>query len=269
MTLRSKACKLDLLTKPFASMDLTFKMIYLKCELQIQTMWVFAILYLYWVPAFSHILTIMIVLMTHTLCAAHKWGSNFYKNDFIKICITGLFVNGNQLHVGKNEDQKSFWIVSDNISCEDDQMQTDGIVIQNSKVASSICTAPGIRFFTPWTCLKIPTVLLFRLVWLMQYDSLGISHTYNVQHLHGLVSTSELISNVLELKSQQSSKVLQHIMNVLFNVLVLLVVFHSIGNMMDRILNALYTVQVSSHTFIWLIDITARSLRVLNLEFIF
>ena len=103
----------------------------------------------------------------------------------------------------------------------------------------------------------------------MQYNSLVISHTYNVQHLHGLVSTSELISNVLELKSQQSSKVLQHIMNVLFNVLVLLVVFHSIGNMMDRILNALYTVQVSSHTFICLIDITARSLRVLNLEFIF
>ena len=101
----------------------------------------------------------------------------------------------------------------------------------------------------------------------MQYDSLEIGQTYNVQHSHGLVSTSELISNVLELKSQQSSKVLQHIMNVLFNVLVLLVVFHSIGNMMDRILNALYTVQVSSHTFICLIDITARSLRVLKLEF--
>ena len=33
-------------------------------------------------------------------------------------------------------------------------------------------------------------------------------------------------------------------MNVLFNVLVLQVVFHSIGNMMDRILNVLYTVQV-------------------------
>ena len=57
-----------------------------------------------------------------------------------------MFVNGNQLLAGKNGDQKSFWIVSDSISCEDAQMKTDGIVIQNSKVVSSICTAPGTRF---------------------------------------------------------------------------------------------------------------------------
>ena len=63
--------------------------------------------------------------------------------NIIQICITGLFANDYQLHVGKNKDQESFWIVSDNISCEDDQMITDGVVIQNLKVASSICTSPG------------------------------------------------------------------------------------------------------------------------------
>ena len=169
MTLRSKACKLDLLTKPFASMDLTFKMIYLKCELQIQTMWVFAILYLYWVPAFSHILTIMIVLMTHTLCAAHKWGSNFYKNDFIKICITGLFVNDNQLLFGKNSDQKSFWIVSDNFSCADDPMETDGIVIQNSKVVSSFCTRPGEKTCKRWKPSIVWSINFIFSLWMALY----------------------------------------------------------------------------------------------------
>ena len=52
-------------------------------------------------------------------------------------------MNDNQLLFGKNSDQKSFWIVSDNFSCEDDPMETDGIVIQNSKVVSSFCTRPG------------------------------------------------------------------------------------------------------------------------------
>ena len=52
-------------------------------------------------------------------------------------------MNDNQLLFGKNSDQKSFWIVSDIFSCEDDPMETDGIVIQNSKVVSSFCTRPG------------------------------------------------------------------------------------------------------------------------------
>ena len=64
-------------------------------------------------------------------------------SNIFKICITGLFVNGNQLHVGKNKDQKSFWIDSDEISCDDNIMKTDEIVIQNSKIASSICGTTG------------------------------------------------------------------------------------------------------------------------------
>ena len=65
------------------------------------------------------------------------------------ICITGLFINENQLLVGKNNDQESFWMVGADLSCDDSQMKTDRIVIQNSKVASSICETPGkLRFTT-------------------------------------------------------------------------------------------------------------------------
>ena len=60
-------------------------------------------------------------------------------SNISKICITGLFVNGNQLLVGKNKDQKSFWIDSDEISCDDNIMKTDEITIRNSKITSSIC----------------------------------------------------------------------------------------------------------------------------------
>ena len=64
-------------------------------------------------------------------------------SNIFKICITGLFANGNQLHVGKYEDQKSFWIGSDEMSCDNNIMKTDEIVIQNSKIASSICGTTG------------------------------------------------------------------------------------------------------------------------------
>ena len=64
-------------------------------------------------------------------------------SNISKICITGLFVNGNQLLVGKDKDQKSFWIDSDEMSCEENIMKTDEIVIQNSKITSSICGTTG------------------------------------------------------------------------------------------------------------------------------
>ena len=64
-------------------------------------------------------------------------------SNIFKICITGLFVNGNQLLVGENKDKKSFWIDSDEISCDENIMKTDEIVIQNSKITSSICGTTG------------------------------------------------------------------------------------------------------------------------------
>ena len=71
---------------------------------------------------------------------AHESEIMISKN--IKICITGLFVNENQFHFGKNSDQESFWISSDDNACVDDHMKTDGIVIQDFKVVSSVCTKP-------------------------------------------------------------------------------------------------------------------------------
>ena len=64
-------------------------------------------------------------------------------SDSDDICITGLFINENQLLVGKNNDQESFWMVGADLSCDDNQMKTDRIVIQNAKIASSICESPG------------------------------------------------------------------------------------------------------------------------------
>ena len=70
-------------------------------------------------------------------------------SDSDDICIIGLFINENQLLVGKNNDQESFWMVGADLSCDDSQMKTDRIVIQNAKVASSICESPGFG----WPCI--------------------------------------------------------------------------------------------------------------------
>ena len=59
-----------------------------------------------------------------------------------------MFVNENQLLVGKNNDKESFWMVADNLSCDDNQMKTDRIVIQNAKVAWPICSNTGKSYFT-------------------------------------------------------------------------------------------------------------------------
>ena len=59
-----------------------------------------------------------------------------------------MFVNENQLLVGKNNDKESFWMVADNLSCDDNQMKTDHIVIRNAKVASPICLSTSKSCFT-------------------------------------------------------------------------------------------------------------------------
>ena len=70
-------------------------------------------------------------------------GFNLKLSNKFKLCITGLFINENELHVGKNKDQKSFWMDSDEMFCDVNFMKTDEIVIQNSKIMSSSCGPTG------------------------------------------------------------------------------------------------------------------------------
>ena len=54
-------------------------------------------------------------------------------------CITSLSVNGDQLLVGKNNDQQSFWIDANGRHCLDDFMSSSQITIKNGQVDSSDC----------------------------------------------------------------------------------------------------------------------------------
>ena len=55
------------------------------------------------------------------------------------VCITGLFINGNQLLVGKNDDLQSFWIDGDANDCQDNFLSSTQITIQNGQVSDSAC----------------------------------------------------------------------------------------------------------------------------------
>ena len=55
------------------------------------------------------------------------------------VCISGLQINGEQLNVGKNDDQSEFWIDKDNNRCDDNYMSTAQISIQNGEIISSAC----------------------------------------------------------------------------------------------------------------------------------
>ena len=55
------------------------------------------------------------------------------------VCITGLFINGNQLLVGKNDDLQSFWIDSDDLYCHYNFLSSTQITIQNGRVSDSTC----------------------------------------------------------------------------------------------------------------------------------
>ena len=39
-----------------------------------------------------------------------------------KVCITGLYQNANQILVGKNNDQESFWLTNNHVDCNDNHM---------------------------------------------------------------------------------------------------------------------------------------------------
>ena len=59
------------------------------------------------------------------------------------VCITGLFINGNQLFVGKNSDLRSFWIDEAPQYCYDNGMAARFITIHETKrvTSSSFCPA--------------------------------------------------------------------------------------------------------------------------------
>ena len=59
------------------------------------------------------------------------------------VCITSLFVNGEQILVGMNNDMQSFWIDGDQNKCLFDFTGTTEITIQNGTVNSSHCTTAG------------------------------------------------------------------------------------------------------------------------------
>ena len=54
-------------------------------------------------------------------------------------CITSLSVNGDQLLVGKNNDQQSFWIDANDRYCFDNFMASSQITIKNGEIDSSDC----------------------------------------------------------------------------------------------------------------------------------
>ena len=56
-----------------------------------------------------------------------------------KVCISGLYVNDNQVLVGKNTDQTSFTLDSDNLKCTANRMNTKSLVFQNGEAIESEC----------------------------------------------------------------------------------------------------------------------------------
>ena len=55
------------------------------------------------------------------------------------VCITKLTVNGNQIFVGKFQNQPYFWIDGDHNECSDENMSTPYIKLQNGQITSSFC----------------------------------------------------------------------------------------------------------------------------------
>ena len=61
------------------------------------------------------------------------------------VCITGLYVDGEQMLVGKNDDQSYFWLDANDEHCEDDNMSTRQMTIQAGQVYYSDCKSDIIR----------------------------------------------------------------------------------------------------------------------------
>ena len=73
--------------------------------------------------------------------------SSEYKNDKFQlqssnsdgVCISSLEMNGKQILVGKQNNQKTFWLDGDQNRCQTDSMITSQITIQNGQILSSKC----------------------------------------------------------------------------------------------------------------------------------
>ena len=63
----------------------------------------------------------------------------FYPTSTDGVCITSLSLNGNQVLVGKLNDQPSFWIDGDQENCMDDHLSTPQITFKNGEVLTSYC----------------------------------------------------------------------------------------------------------------------------------
>ena len=61
------------------------------------------------------------------------------KKNYSQVCITGLFVNDEQVFVGKHQDQAFFTLDSDGIQCSPQRMKTKFITLQDGQVIASAC----------------------------------------------------------------------------------------------------------------------------------
>ena len=62
-----------------------------------------------------------------------------YIISLLKVCISSLRLNNEQVFVGKNDDLSHFSFDNDGLTCEADKMTTPLLTIQNGTAVSSIC----------------------------------------------------------------------------------------------------------------------------------
>ena len=58
---------------------------------------------------------------------------------YLKVCISGLFFNNEQVFVGPNNDIEHFSMDQDGLICSDEKMKTSTISIKNGIVLDSEC----------------------------------------------------------------------------------------------------------------------------------
>ena len=59
--------------------------------------------------------------------------------NYDPVCIFSLKVNGTQIFVGPENNQSTFWMVGDQLRCDDQKVATQHLTIKNKSVLSSIC----------------------------------------------------------------------------------------------------------------------------------
>ena len=59
--------------------------------------------------------------------------------NYDPVCIFSLKVNGTQIFVGPENNQSTFWMVGDQLRCDDQKVATQQLTIQNNGIKSSSC----------------------------------------------------------------------------------------------------------------------------------